>query len=98
MQKLQRENRIYYYKNPALHGFFISLFLREGSVYESAENLGITHFLEHALVRNVNNLRSGELYRELDRLGIEFGASTYFFVQVSLNRKIVYEEKDCITT
>ena len=46
-------------------------------MYEGEGERGITHFLEHALVRNVNNLRGGRLYPELDRHGIEFGASTY---------------------
>lgn len=67
----------YAYKNPALHGFYISLFLRAGSMYENESERGITHFLEHALVRNVNKRHDYNLYRELDRLGMEFNASTY---------------------
>ena len=69
--------KVYSYKNPALHGFFISLFLRGGSMYEREEENGITHFLEHVLVRNVNKLFDFKLYSELDRLGLEFNASTY---------------------
>ena len=69
--------KIYGYKNPALHGFFISLFLRGGSMYEREDECGITHFLEHVLVRNVNKLYGMKLYSELDRHGIEFNASTY---------------------
>ena len=69
--------KIYSYKNPNLHGFYISLFLKGGSMYEEQGDEGITHFLEHVLVRNVNKLFSGRLYSELDRLGIEFNASTY---------------------
>ena len=69
--------KIYSYKNPNLHGFYISLFLKGGSMYEEQGDEGITHFLEHVLVRNVNKLFSGKLYSELDRLGIEFNASTY---------------------
>ena len=68
---------IYGYRNPALHGFFISLFLKAGSMYESERDNGITHFLEHISIRNVNKLMGGELYSELDRRGIEFNASTY---------------------
>lgn len=68
---------IYGYRNPALHGFYISLFVKAGSMYELEGERGITHFLEHVLVRNVNSRRGGALYRELDKLGIEFGASTY---------------------
>ena len=69
--------KLYSYKNPDVHGFFISLFLKAGSMYESAEESGITHFLEHVSIRNVNALMNGELYPTLDKYGIEFNASTY---------------------
>ena len=68
---------IYGYKNPSLHGFFISIFLRAGCMYENEGNSGITHFLEHILVRNVNKSMGGNLYRELDRHGLEYNASTF---------------------
>ena len=42
---------IYDYKNPASHSFFISLFVRAGSMHERES--GITHLLEHAAIRNV---------------------------------------------
>ena len=69
---------IYQYRNPASHGFFISLFLRSGSMFESDTDNGITHFFEHLAIRNVHKVMNGELYRELDRHGIEFNASTYY--------------------
>ncbi len=75
--KTQNGVNIYGYKNPSLHGFFISLFLRAGSMYESEKDNGITHFFEHVAIRNVNKLMNGELYSELDRQGVEFNASTY---------------------
>jgi len=68
---------IYGYRNPASHGFFISLFLKAGAMYESERDSGITHFLEHVSIRNVNKIMGGNLYSELDRRGIEFNASTY---------------------
>ena len=68
---------IFSYPNPASASFYISLFLRAGSIYENDNNSGITHFLEHVLIRNVNALMGGELYRTLDKYGIEFNASTY---------------------
>ena len=68
---------IFGYKNPSLHGFSISLFLRAGSMYESEYDSGITHFFEHISIRNVNKLMDGNLYSELDRRGVEFNASTY---------------------
>ena len=68
---------IYTYKNERQHGFFVSLFLKAGSMYESDGERGITHFLEHVLVRNVNKLKAGALYSTLDEYGVEFNASTY---------------------
>ncbi len=69
--------KLYSCKNPSLNGFYISLFVRAGSMYESERDAGITHFLEHVSIRNVNTLMKGELYSLLDRYGIEFNASTY---------------------
>ena len=68
---------VYTYKNPSLHSFYISLFLMSGSMYESEGENGITHLLEHSLVRNVNKLEGGNLYSSLDSKGLEFNASTF---------------------
>ena len=69
--------KIYGYKNTGINGFFISLFVKAGSMYEGEGERGITHFLEHALVRNVNKIMDMRLYSELDRRGLEFNASTF---------------------
>ena len=66
---------IYDYKNPNINSFYISLFLKAGSMHE--ELPGITHFLEHAAIRNVGAMMDGSLYATLDRHGMEFNASTY---------------------
>ena len=66
---------IFDYKNPSVHGFHISLFLRAGSIYEDTS--GITHFLEHAAIRNVDYVMNDGLYSLLDKHGIEFNASTF---------------------
>lgn len=68
---------IYFYPCEGAHGFFISLFLKSGSMYEDEGEGGITHFLEHVAIRNVNHIFSGELYAMLDEYGLEFNASTY---------------------
>lgn len=68
---------IFGYPNTASQSFYISLFLRAGSMYESERDCGITHFLEHVAIRNVNALMDGGLYPLLDKYGIEFNASTY---------------------
>ena len=69
--------KIHSYKVPTSHSFYLSLYLRVGSMYESSEESGITHFLEHALIRNVNSMMDGKLYTVLDQNGIAFNASTY---------------------
>ena len=76
-EKITTKNGVdlYYYKNPNLHGFYISLYLRAGSMFE--DHQGITHFLEHAAIRNVDALMGGKLYSTLDKYGIEFNATTY---------------------
>lgn len=68
--------KIYSYRNEHAHSFFVSMFLRAGSMFERAEDSGITHFLEHIAIRNVNALMDGELYALLDKYGLAFNAST----------------------
>ena len=68
---------VYSMTNKNNHSFFISMFLKAGCLYETEGENGITHFLEHAAIRNVNKLMGEGLYRELDRCGMEFNASTY---------------------
>ncbi len=65
------------YKNENAHSFFISAFLKSGSMYEDEGENGITHFLEHISIRNISKLMNGELYSALDLRGMEFNASTY---------------------
>lgn len=69
--------KIHSYKNENAHSFFISMFLRAGSMFEREEDSGITHFLEHIAIRNVNAMYDEELYRLLDKHGLEFNASTF---------------------
>ena len=68
---------IYGYKNSALNSFHISLFVKAGCMYECEEERGITHFFEHIAIRNVNECMGGELYKTLDKHGLEFNASTF---------------------
>ena len=68
---------VYAYRNSALHGFCLSLYVRGGSMYESAEGNGETHFVEHIVFRNINRRMQGGLYPLLDRCGLSFNAETY---------------------
>ena len=69
--------RVYSYPNPALHSFFISLFVSAGNMYSPAEEAGYAHFLEHIMIRDLNYRSGGELYRTLDLYGMELNAETY---------------------
>ena len=68
--------KIYSYRNEHAHSFFVSMFLRAGSMFERVEDSGITHFLEHIAIRNVNALMGDKLYAILDKYGLAFNAST----------------------
>ena len=76
---------IYLSKKQDKSAFQLSLFLRGGSMYESPEESGYTHFLEHAIVRNVGSIMGGELYSTLDTHGLELSACTYAeMMQISI--------------
>ncbi len=76
---------IYHYPGQHLHSFCIGLYLRAGSMYESEEENGISHFLEHIVIRNINSLMEGKLYEYLDKRGLMFNACTYReFIQFEL--------------
>ncbi len=68
---------LYVYRNPSLHGFCLSLYVRAGVLYETQEQNGETHFLEHMIFRNINRAMGGKLYPLLDRCGLSFNAETY---------------------
>jgi len=68
---------VYVYRNPALHGFCLSCYALAGSMYETEEQSGETHFVEHIVFRNINRRMNGGLYPLLDRCGLSFNAETY---------------------
>lgn len=68
---------LFSYPNEHIHSFCLSLYVRAGTLYESDEENGVTHFLEHVLFRNINHRMDGRLYRRLDQLGLYFNGATY---------------------
>lgn len=76
---------IYKYPGDHVHSFSLSMYVKAGSMYETSEDNGISHFIEHIVIRNINHLMDGELYRYLDRYGLMFNACTYKeFVQFEI--------------
>lgn len=76
---------IYQYPGDHVHGFSMSLYLKAGSMYETSDENGVSHFLEHIIIRNINHVMDGTLYKYLDRWGLLFNACTYKeFVQFEI--------------
>lgn len=85
---------LYYYPNPHLHSFTLCLYLKAGPLYETSEQNGISHFLEHIVFRNANHILEGNLYKELDRLGLNLNGVTYReFIQFSISGATVHFEE-----
>ncbi len=77
--------KIYQYPGDHVHSFSLSMYVKAGSMYESDGENGISHFLEHIVIRNINHIMDGQLYRYLDRYGLLFNACTYKeFVQFEI--------------
>lgn len=70
--------RVVVTEQPALHRVAVGLFVGVGSRHESAEDNGITHFLEHMLYRGTARHPSAHLQnRAFEALGGDFGAATH---------------------
>ena len=68
---------VFCYPNLSLHSFCIGLYIKAGVLYEEESRNGVSHFLEHALFRSLNESMGGTLYETLDKLGLEFSGCTY---------------------
>lgn len=69
--------RIYHERDERLHSFCLCFYINAGSMYESRVENGISHFFEHVIFRNIHHLMDHSLYQTLDRLGLDFNATTY---------------------
>lgn len=64
-------------QNENIHSFCLCLYVRAGSLFETKENNGISHFFEHIVFKNIHYQMGENLYQTLDRCGLDFNASTY---------------------
>lgn len=76
-QKLSNGISFCYYNLPNTHSVCIGLYVLCGSVYETEENNGISHFLEHLHFRKLGNLTQNELYYTLESMGTTLEAATH---------------------
>ncbi len=75
---LENGLKIILHKIPNVKTMSCGLWIRQGSVYETDENNGLSHLLEH-LVLNPENINNGEYRRLMDKVsgeGVIYNAST----------------------
>lgn len=60
----------YFEKMPHMHSCVAGLYFHGGSLIESEDVRGISHFLEHLIFRNLDSMSMRELYRRLNKLGV----------------------------
>ena len=54
---------------PYLKSISLGVWVKAGSIMETKENSGVSHFIEHMLFKGTKNRSSKELAREIDNLG-----------------------------
>nr|HPL98464.1 pitrilysin family protein [Bacillota bacterium] len=61
---------------PYVNSVSIGLWFKVGSRYESIENNGISHFIEHMLFKGTKNRSAKEIANSIDKLGGQLNAFT----------------------
>ena len=61
---------------PYLKSISLGVWVKAGSIMETKENSGVSHFIEHMLCKGTTNRTSKELAREIDNLGGVINAFT----------------------
>ena len=54
---------------PYLKSISLGIWIKAGSVIETEENSGVSHFIEHMLFKGTKNRSAKDLAREIDNLG-----------------------------
>ncbi len=62
---------------PAFNSFCIGLFVRAGSKFETENDNGITHLLEHVIFRNLKKSYGENFYEIMAANGVDIDACTY---------------------
>lgn len=80
MERIRLRNGLNLIVYPMLntHAVTVGLYIRAGTRYESAENNGITHLLEHIHFRELNTMTQGRLYYNMESMGSTLNAATYY--------------------
>ena len=68
--------RVVYKKMESLKSVSIGYWFRVGSINETKENSGVSHFIEHMLFKETKNRTAKDISGEIDELGGEINAFT----------------------
>ncbi len=73
---LKNGMRLVYEKMPYLKTVSLGIFVKSGSMYETKEENGISHFIEHMLFKGTKNRSAGRIAEEMDFIGGHINAYT----------------------
>jgi len=62
--------------NPDAHTSAVGFFVKAGSRDETAEVMGVSHFLEHMMFKGTERRTAADVNREFDEIGANYNAST----------------------
>ena len=72
----------------------IGMYIKAGSINETAENNGVAHFLEHLMFKSTNKRPNKTLLKELDNLGTYYNAGTtrdHTYYEINGNKNDINE-------
>lgn len=79
MKKLTRFSdglTLLYYQMPEVRSVSMGVFVKVGSVYESAANNGISHYIEHTTFKGTEKRSAFDIVAETDNMGAQMNAFT----------------------
>lgn len=56
----------------------VGIFIKVGSRYETAQNSGVAHFLEHMMFKGTTHLQTSTISNQLDSVGARYNAETSY--------------------
>ena len=100
--KYYLENGVQVILNPMPHmrSAAAGVFIRSGSIYETPDNNGIAHFIEHMLFKGTKNRSLQQIAEESDRLGGNLNAYTceeYTCIYMKVLEEDVFQAVDLLT-
>ncbi len=68
--------KLVFRQNPSVRSTSLGVFVRAGSAYETDEQSGVSHFIEHMLFKGTSNRTAFDIVNETDSIGAALNAYT----------------------